>query len=609
MTQTLKTAWPDAADGVIAREKSSYITKTARSVTLANIFAPLLCIPLFYEDADPVRLRWWLAYMFVATAIRTWTTGRLEHEVERITAPQSNLNWVTFGVGLIGLGWGLGWWLLVPDLSMENRMIYLYITTGGMFNSMFGYCVHWPTFYSFTIPIMGPAILSAFWPAHIFPWPFSIGIVTLFVYVIRISRNFSRTYEDSIRLRLRNDKLYRDLATERDASIAANLAKSNFIASASHDLRQPMHAVNIYLDSLHMEKIHPDEQKTIRKIQNSITTLNEMFESLLNISKLDSHTYRPTQQTFDLADLTESLEEFARPLAQHKGLQLVFSGAHGQVMGDMKAVHQILMNLISNAIHYTDQGQVQVSLLADGGCLTLRVQDTGRGIAAEEQGQIFREFYRVDETRPLHDGLGLGLSIVQRLCQLIGARIELFSERGQGALFVVRTPYRWLSAEALPSPAPSTRAGQAAVQQEGIALKGCVVAVIEDDPVVCEAYRQTLASRGAQVVVLPDDPPALLRELELIDQLDLIVSDYRLRTTTGDRVIQTLRESFNREVPAIIVTADTSPSHIEQFQRLNIPVLHKPASFQQIIDAAEKALADAQGTATPAPASPGELSL
>lgn len=608
MTQALNTALPDEADGYIAREKSAYITKTARSVTLANIFAPLLCIPLLYEDADPVRFRWWLAYMFLATAIRTWTTGRLEHEVERIKSPQTNLNWVTFGVGLIGLGWGLGWWLLVPDLSMENRMIYLYIITGGMFNSMFGYCVHWPTFYSFTIPFMGPAILSAFMPVHIFPWPFSLGIATLFVYVIRISRNFSRTYEDSIRLRLRNDKLYQDLATERDTSIAANLAKSSFIASASHDLRQPMHAVNIYLDSLHMDKIHPDEQKTIRKIQNSITTLNEMFESLLNISKLDSHTYRPSQQSFDLADLTESLEEFARPLASRKGLQLEFVGAQGQVMGDSKAVHQILMNLISNAIHYTDQGRVNVTLLSEHGCLTLQVTDTGRGIAPEEQSQIFREFYRVDETRPLHDGLGLGLSIVQRLCQLIEARIEVASELGQGARFVVRTPYRWLSAALPPSPESSAGTTEPLQDPSRIALKGCVVAVIEDDPVVCEAYRQTLASRGAQVVVLPDDPQALLRELELIDQLDLIVSDYRLRTTTGDRVIQTLRESFNREVPAIIVTADTSPTHIHAFQRLNIPVLHKPASFQQIIDAAEKAVAEAQQAAGQAEVSAGPLS-
>ena len=587
MTQTRNAASADQdSGGDIAREKSSYITKAARSVTVANIIAPLLCYVAFHEDADPTRFKIWLTYMFVATVIRTWSTGRLEHDAHKIGDPQRNLKWVTIGVGLIGLGWGLGWWLLVPDLSMENRLLYLYITTGGMFNSMFAYCVHWPTFFSFTVPIMVPAIVTVLMPNPLFHWTVSAGLFALFFYVIKISRNFSQSYEESLRLRRRNDKLYQDLAAERDASIAANTAKSSFIASASHDLRQPMHAVNIYLDSLRMDKIHLDEQKTIHKIKSSITTLNEMFESLLNISKLDSHTFRPSNRPFRLDDLIGSLEEFAYPMATHKGLKIQFTGHQGHVQGDLKAVHQIMMNLIGNAIHYTDQGRIDVGFLSDQGLLTLRVQDTGRGISTEDQVKIFTEFYRVDETRALHDGLGLGLSIVKRLCQLIDARIEVHSQRGLGATFIIHTPYRWLEEGALlPMDSPPCDSGL-----DRHPLKGKMIAVIEDDPVVREAYRQTFSSRGAMVVLLPDDPQALLHELELIDRLDLIISDYRLQTTTGDTVIQTLRESFNEEVPAIIVTADTSPSHILHFQQLNIPVLHKPASFQQIVDAAEKAL-------------------
>lgn len=590
-------ATPDSTD-YLSREKAAYITKAARSVTVANIIAPLLCYVAFQEDADPLHFQIWLAYMFVATVIRTVSTGRLEHKPSQINNPQINLNWVTLGVGLIGLGWGLGWWLLVPDLSMENRLLYLFITTGGMFNSMFAYCVHWPTFFSFTAPVMVPAILTVLTPRPLFHWTVSAGMFALGFYVIRISRSFSRSYEESLRLRLRNDKLYQELAAERDASVAANMAKSSFIASASHDLRQPMHAVNIYLDSLHMDRIPSAEQQTIQKIKSSITTLNEMFESLLNISKLDSLTYRPKHQPFSLALLGASIEELARPLAAHKGLDIRFSGDNGVVQGDIKAVQQIMMNLIANAIHYTDQGHIDVAWRTEDGQLALSVQDTGRGIDQEDQGKIFNEFYRVDETRSLHDGLGLGLSIVQRLCHLIEARIVVASERGQGATFTLHTSYP-VQRDARLLPEATARAP---LHSSSLSLQGKTVAVIEDDPMVSEAYRQTLASKGALVVLLPDEPQALAQELELLDHLDLIVSDYRLRTCTGETLIQTLREAFNREVPAILVTADTSPAHIHRFEQMNIPVLHKPVSFQQIIDAAEKALANAKPE-------PGGLSL
>mgnify|MGYP000334824404 CR=1 FL=1 len=590
-------ATPDSTD-YLSREKAAYITKAARSVTVANIIAPLLCYVAFSDDADPGRMKVWLAYMFLATTVRTWSTGLLQHDANKIANPRINLDWITLGVGLIGLGWGLGWWLLVPDLSMENRLLYLFITTGGMFNSMFAYCVHWPTFFSFTAPVMVPAILTVLTPRPLFHWTVSAGMFALGFYVIRISRSFSRSYEESLRLRLRNDKLYQELAAERDASVAANMAKSSFIASASHDLRQPMHAVNIYLDSLHMDRIPSAEQQTIQKIKSSITTLNEMFESLLNISKLDSLTYRPKHQPFSLALLGASIEELARPLAAHKGLDIRFSGDNGVVQGDIKAVQQIMMNLIANAIHYTDQGHIDVAWRSEEGQLVLSVQDTGRGIDQEDQGKIFNEFYRVDETRSLHDGLGLGLSIVQRLCHLIEARIVVASERGQGATFTLHTSYPvQRDARLLPDATARTP-----LHSSSLSLQGKTVAVIEDDPMVSEAYRQTLASKGALVVLLPDEPQALTQELEQLDHLDLIVSDYRLRTCTGETLIQTLREAFNREVPAILVTADTSPAHIHRFEQMNIPVLHKPVSFQQIIDAAEKALANAKPE-------PGGLSL
>ncbi len=580
----------------IARETSAYLTNTARSTTTANVLAPLLAYALFIDDVVPWKFAVWLSYMVVATAIRTWKANPLETDPALIVDPHRNLRITTFSVGLIGVGWGLGWVLLTPDLTMVNRLIYLFVTTGAMFSGVFGFGVHWPAFYALTIPIFVPAIATAFWPAHGFPWPFAVGIATLFVYVLRISRKFSQTYADSLRLRLRNETLYQDLAAERDASVAANVAKSRFIAAASHDLRQPMHAVNFYLESMALSRLPEPVAQVIGKIHRSVTNLNQMFESLLDVSKLDAFTYQAVREPFPVAGLLRSLDEAGAPLAASQGvgfavhdtLQAGQGAGSGWLVGDEKLLRQILQNLITNAVYYTPAGRVDVRLLrSDDGMLVVEVQDTGCGIRREDLGLIFTEFYRVSETRSRHDGLGLGLSIVKRLCDLIEARIDVESEVGVGSTFRVRTRYP-LSEQ--PPARDALRDGAAGLPGQPVSLAGLTVAVVEDDANIVEAYRQALSQRGARVIALPEGGVDLAQALEELNSIDLIISDFRLAQVTGDSVIQQLRENFNRDIPAIIVTADTSPAHIGYFKALNIPVLHKPISFQRVIETVEQVL-------------------
>lgn len=565
----------------LLREKASHITKTARSATIANVLAPLLCIPAFKDEVKPIHLGVWLAYMFVAVAIRTWIVYKLKFKADEIINPERNLKLMTFVMCSMGIGWGMGWLLMAPDLMLVNRVIYIYMLTVALMGGMFAYSVHKPTFFTFSLPIMIPSLSTGLWSVDIFPWTFSVGLATVYLVVLGIAKSFSQTFEESVRLRFRNERLYQELANERDQSIAANVAKSKFIAVASHDLRQPMHAVNVYLDIVDVDNFPDQDKLLLGKIKNSITSLNSMFDSLLNISKLDAHVTPINNQIFDLQELANTLRDLNEARAKNKGLTFRISCSDSTICGDKLLLQQVIGNLISNAIQYTESGSIQVNLITQNACLAIEVIDTGCGIDEPEQRHIFGEFYRADRTRSLHDGLGLGLSIVQRLCSLIGADVSLYSKLGEGSKFVVSTPYL---ASSNKESIDIAKAPMKALQTHRI-LQGKFIAVVEDNPVIGDAYRQTLANEGAYVFVLSETESELETQLESINHIDCILSDYRLSQTTGDVLIQKIRENYNEEIPAIIVTGDTSPSHFAFFANLNVRVLHKPVSFREVAQA------------------------
>jgi CheY-like chemotaxis protein/anti-sigma regulatory factor (Ser/Thr protein kinase) len=254
------------------------------------------------------------------------------------------------------------------------------------------------------------------------------------------------------------------------------------------------------------------------------------------------------------------------------------------VNGDKFLLQQLLGNLISNAIQYTASGTVQVSLSSHNNYLHVSIKDSGFGIDSALLDKIFDEFFRVDSTRNMHDGLGLGLSIVKRLCKTSNTDLVVESELGTGTTFNLQTQYSTID---LPD-GVETLAQHSSLQisnPQDSFLETKTIAVFEDDHTIFEAYKQALTQNGFHVLSLSENSQDLANQLANINHIDCILSDYRLKTTTGDLIIQQLRDSFGVDIPSIIITADTSPAHIQLFKGLNIEVLYKPIGYSDIVNA------------------------
>jgi signal transduction histidine kinase len=355
-------------------------------------------------------------------------------------------------------------------------------------------------------------------------------------------------------------RLYRQLE-------AANLAKSRFIAAASHDLRQPLHALNLFVTQLRTEVDPEEKARLATRIDAAVTAMNDLFNALLDISKLDAGVLVPNVSDFPVDQLLDRLETTFTPVAREKGLRLRVISNGAWARSDPILLERILLNLVSNAVRYTAHGGVTVGCRRRACLLRFEVWDTGPGIPEDQRDKIFNEFYQIKEAEgDRRGGLGLGLAIVDRLSRLLQHPIELTSRVGSGSRFSVLVP----------ATAPQVRARPAqriAVDQPA----GKLVVVIDDDELVLDAMAAVLKGWGCHVVAASCDDEALagLAEDEL--KPDLIISDYRLKNgKTGFEAIDRLRHEFDALIPAFLISGDTAPERLREAKASGYYLLHKP---------------------------------
>jgi len=369
---------------------------------------------------------------------------------------------------------------------------------------------------------------------------------------------------------IENTRLLNELRARTSELELANTAKSRFLAMASHDLRQPLHALGLFVAQLRSPLKPRERTKTIERVEAAVGEMNEMFNSLLDISKLDAGVLTPRIVDFPVARLLQKIETTFDQAAREKGLRLRIMRSDAWVRSDALLLERILLNLASNAIRYTSRGGIIVGCRRRGEVLRVEVWDSGPGIPEAHRQDIFGEFVQLPAPeRDRHGGLGLGLAIVDRLRGLLDLEIELTSIVGRGSRFTILVP---TTAEGVATIGPVRSSHPAA-----FAVEGKVILIIDDAPIVLEGTSGLLGKWGYSVVTAASDEVALIRLAERDQRPNLIISDYHLANgMTGIEAIERIGTAFGVSIPAILMSGDTAPERLRDARDKGYVLLHKP---------------------------------
>jgi signal transduction histidine kinase/CheY-like chemotaxis protein len=373
------------------------------------------------------------------------------------------------------------------------------------------------------------------------------------------------------RVRDRTEELTRlnsELALAKSRAEDANISKTRFLAAASHDILQPLNAARLYVTSLVERQNGGEDSRLVENIDDSLEAIEEILGALLDISRLDAGAMTTSITSFKMSDLMRSLEiEFA-PIARAKGLKLTFVPCSLPVQSDRLLLRRLLQNLISNAIKYTPRGRVLVGARRHGHSLQIGVYDTGVGIPILKRGEIFKEFHRLEQGARIARGLGLGLSIVERLARVLNHGIALDSTTRGGSVFSVMVP----TATAVNYTAAVTTATPLSTTP----MSGSLIVCLENDAAILDGMRTLLTAWDAAVIAVAD-PEAAIEAIEAAGgRVTGLLVDYHLDRGNGVAAIRDIRRRFGENIPAILITADRSPHVRAAAREENIAVLNKP---------------------------------
>ena len=563
----------------VLREEVALLRQNFPMTLLASLATALGTMWVMDGVADARAMAAWLiAHVLVVTAVYLALRNLDPHAAP---ARQSAYKLMACMAGM-GLSWG-GLGLVVMHWGNAASVVYAIGIVSTVSSGALGLGA--PLYRAYLVYLscaIGSVLLAIALAGGPVLWPALFLVLVYFSLTCMQASTADTATRRSIALKLENQRLVGELRAESQRAQAAQQIaekadrdKSRFLAAASHDLRQPLHAMGLFLESLQRSPLNAHQQTVLDHAHAASSAAAEMLTTLLDYSRLEAGVVKVRPSAFAVQPLLTALEqEFG---VQADNARLVYRTRETSLAAhaDRSLVGLVMRNFISNALRYTTRGGVLIACRRRGQRVALEVWDTGIGIPQHQWDDIFQEFLQLDNPeRDRRKGLGLGLAIVHRLVnEMGGTTVELRSQPGRGSVFRL-----WMDAW------DGALEDEAAPLPEDRSLEGLHVLAIDDDEAVLLGMQSLLQSWGCHCTVAGSGAEALKHLGD--DTPDLIITDFRLRhEETGKQVLQALRTHLGTAVPAIIMTGDTSPQRLRDAQSTSALLLHKPVSTGQLREA------------------------
>lgn len=572
-------------DGKIRQALVELLYRNSYGVVVSNIVISLAAAYILRTAVSSAWLLGWLGGLYLLTAIRV-LASRSFFSREREPGSIARWAWLAAAFSWISaLLWGaMGWVGFLPEEPVVLSFTVI-VLTGLVCGTVPSLSAFPPALIGSIIITVIPIALRCILSGSDMSGAFLFLLVSMVFINIYYCRITYRMLRETVALRLENEELVVSLQEERDRAQTADRSKTRFLAAASHDLRQPTHALSLLVSTLAILGQRGDvASRTARelaaKAKAVVGNLSGLLNALLDISRLDAGVVTVTKEPVSLNRLFAELRDEFANAAGERGLGWRTVDSTLSVDSDPIMLKRILDNLVSNAFRYSTKGRVLLGCRRRGASVEIQVWDTGAGIPADQQKAIFEEFVQLhNPERDRTQGLGLGLAIVRRTAQLLGHPLRLVSTEGRGSVFALTVPV-----------AASVTSEARTDNSRIITESALAIAVIDDERDALDAISLLLETLGYRVYAGRSAAEACLAHAEASPDgtapIDLVITDYRLEAgTTGIEAIEEVRTHAGRRLPAIILTGDTSPARLRQVTESGHLLLHKPVDAEQMLQA------------------------